>query len=114
MGGKLMARLDRKITFRRRSSDEDAWGGQSETWSDVATVWASFTPVSDGERWRAGQSAALEMARFQVRYHASLAGVTATDAIQFNGKDWNIIGAKEIGRRKWLEFTATWTNVDGA
>lgn len=98
--------LDRKIEIQRATSATDGFGGLQKTWSKLVSAWAAFYPVSDGEKWRAGKVEATETARFTVRYNRVLAGVTGADRLLFDGKTWQIIGTKEIGRAMWIEITA--------
>lgn len=42
--------LRHRITFQQRSTVIDAYGGQSETWTDVATVWGAIEPASGAEK----------------------------------------------------------------
>ena len=47
--------LRHRITLQQRSTAQDSVGGQSVTWSDVATVWASIEP-SGGKELMAAQA----------------------------------------------------------
>jgi SPP1 family predicted phage head-tail adaptor len=69
-------------------------------------VWASVLPVSDGERWRAGEVAAHITARFTVRWSQFAAGITPKDRLIYKDAEHDIFSVKEIGRREWIEITA--------
>lgn len=99
--------LDRRIVILRAATTRDAMNEAVPTWSALATVWASVTPVGDGERLRAGQVLASRMVRFVVRYSSVTATVDPRDRVQFDGRVYDINGVKEIGRRVGLEITAT-------
>lgn len=99
-------KLDRKITIERATVTTGALGGETRTWATYATAWAEYTPVSDGERWRAGQMGATATARFVVRWSSALALVTEADRIVHDGRTFGIVGVKEIGRRVGIELTA--------
>jgi SPP1 family predicted phage head-tail adaptor len=99
--------LDRRITISRPQEQKSAIGETIATgWEEVATIWAAYAPISDGERLRAAAVEQKTDARFTVRYSARLAGIDGTHQIQFDGSDWQITGIKEIGRRRRLEITA--------
>ncbi len=66
-----------------------------------------FRAVSDGERLKAGQTLADQTARFTIRWSSEVADVNPKDRIQFDGRVYDIGGVKELGRREWLEITAT-------
>ncbi len=38
--------LDQRVTLQTSAISRDAVGGQVETWSDAATVWAGVRPLS--------------------------------------------------------------------
>lgn len=99
-------RLDRRIVLKTRKSGTNALGEPVDEWRTVATVWASVVPVSDGERWRAGETLASRLSRFTVRYSEATAALDPRDQIEYDGRTWDIQGIKEIGRREMLEITA--------
>lgn len=95
--------LDRRITIERAVVTTDPFGGEQRAWAPLHTVWAQALPISDGERWRAGEVAAQVTHRFRIRWGA---GVEPTDRIRYDGKVYEIVGVKEIGRRVGQEITA--------
>jgi SPP1 family predicted phage head-tail adaptor len=101
-------KMDRRIRIERATASDDGFTSAGEkTWATLADVWAEVTPVSDGERWRAGEVAAHVTHRFRIRYSSTVAGITPADRIIYQGDAFNISGVKEIGRREKLEITAS-------
>lgn len=101
-------RLDRTITIRRVSvADVTGLIEPVETWSDIATVRAYAVPVSDAERARAGETLAQVRIRFTVRYSSQVSSIDPRDRLAFEGRTFDINGVKEVGRRQYLEITAT-------
>lgn len=100
-------KLDRRITLERASITLDDFGGQVEAWVVLATVWAEAIPVSDRERWRAGEIGATISHRFRIRWSSAVADLNARDRVIFDGREYDIHGVKEIGRRVGLEITAS-------
>lgn len=98
--------LDRRIELHRVSVSTNAFNEPVETFTLVATLWASKVDVSDGERWRAQQVAAINMARFQTRWDAVTSTINPKDRIKFEGEFWEILAVKELGRRQGIEITA--------
>lgn len=96
--------LDRRITVERASVTVDDFGGEVPTWSTLGEVWAEVTPISDGERWRAAEVAADVTTRFRIRWGL---GVVVEDRVTYDGRTYNIVGVKEIGRRVGQEITAS-------
>lgn len=97
-------RLDRRITIERATVETDPFGGETPTWAEVATVWASVEWVKDGERLRAAELAASADVRFQIRWGF---GVTVEDRITYDGRVYDILGVKEIGRHEGQELSAS-------
>lgn len=99
-------KLDRRIQFRRFTEVDDGFQ-MVEQWADHGTpVWAEKTDISDGERLRSGEVSASLTARFVVRSSTFTRGITAKDAIRYDGKTFEIFGIKERGRNHELEITA--------
>jgi SPP1 family predicted phage head-tail adaptor len=101
--------FDRSITLERATLTQDEGSGENvATWSTLATVQAEYNPVSDGEKVQAGEVGSTLMARFVVRYDSSYADVNAKDRLTFEGRTFDIWGAKEVAgtRRALIEITA--------
>lgn len=105
--------LDRRITLQRAVMVPNSLNELVPQWADLATVFAQYLPISDGERIRAQQVGAFATARFRVRWSALTAGLTAKDRIVFEGQVFEIAGVKELQRRVGVEITAA-ALVDGA
>lgn len=98
--------LDRRVQFRRAALTDDGFGSV-ETWADLGSeVWAAKADIPDGERWRAGAVAASVTTRFQLRWSGFSTGITPKDRLVCEGREYDITGIKEIGRREGLEITA--------
>lgn len=70
----------------------------------IAEVWARRRDISDGERLRGNIESSKIVSRFVIRWHP---GIPRTGAILCDGLRFEIVGIKEIGRRAWLEITAS-------
>lgn len=46
MGKVAAGRLNKRITFQRKSSTTDDWGQPLQTWTDYATVWANIRTIT--------------------------------------------------------------------
>lgn len=99
--------LDRRITITRRTGGVNAFNEPADTWATVATVWAAVTPISDGERLRAGETLAQKASRFLVRWSSTISSVDPRDRLTFDGATWDINGVKHVGRKQFYEITAT-------
>ena len=97
---------DRRITLERGGVSDDGFS-QVETWEPLAEVWAEVDPISDGERWRAGEVGASVTHRFRIRYSTTVADLNPRDRLTYEGRAFDIGGVKEMGRREGLEITAS-------
>jgi len=104
--------LDRRVTLERFTTTVDSFNEPVKAWGVLAVRAASYEPIKDGERFRAGETAATASARFVIRYSAAVANLNPKDRLTFDGDTWQILHVKEIGRREGLEITAT-VRADG-
>lgn len=102
----IAGKLDRRVTLRRASSTQSGFNTPVPVWADLATVWASKTDLSDAERVRAGQESAIMITRFQVRYALRISDLDPRDQLICEGRKYQIVAVKQIGRRVGLEITA--------
>jgi len=105
-------KLDRKITLERFTSTTDAYNEPVLTWTTLAVRSASYEPLSDGERFRAGEVAANASARFQIRWSAAVSDLNPKDRLTYEGRVYEIVFVKELDRRVGIEITAA-TRADG-
>lgn len=99
-----LGRLNRRITIQQKSVSRDAYGGESITWTDVATVWAAVLPIR-GREYVAIRAAGAELTtRFVIRHRD---GVTPAMRVSHGGGYYNIeeVIDSEDGHR-FLELMA--------
>lgn len=100
-------RLDRKITLERFTYTTDPGSGeQVKTWSNLASVWASKRDVSDSERVASAEVSAEISTRFQIRWDSRWSDLNPKDRVGYDGRTYDIVGVKELGRREGLEISA--------
>tara|TARA_R110000822_G_scaffold123719_1_gene258224 strand:+ start:661 stop:939 length:279 start_codon:yes stop_codon:yes gene_type:complete len=68
--------------------------------STVATLPAQVAAYRGTERFTADQLVGEDLATFKIRYRE---GVTVLNQISFDGRTWDIVGVRPIGRREALE-----------
>lgn len=100
--------LDRLITLQHRGEQTgtDAFNAPLYGAPVSLTVYAAFMPVSDRERMASAEVQAEITARFRTHWTPSLATLSPTWWLTFEGRAYDILGVKEIGRREGLEITA--------
>jgi SPP1 family predicted phage head-tail adaptor len=98
--------LDRRVTIRRAAISYGTFNDPVSTWLDLITVWAAARRVTDIEQFRAQEIGAEVTARFTIRYSSEVADLGPADRLAFEGREYNITGVRELGRREWLEISA--------
>lgn len=98
--------LDRRIVIERATSTTNSFNEPVLTWGTYATIWASRSDVSDGERNAAGQVGSYLMSRFVIRSSPTTRAIKPSDRVSYDGI-WNIHGIKQTqdGRNRFLELT---------
>src|SRR4051812_42730757 len=83
----------------------EQWGPDGGQWSDLATVWASVTPVTAREQLQAGGIKSETSYAIRVRYRPDVSG---QNRLVYRGNVLDIVGVIDVGgRRRELEITAT-------
>lgn len=90
--------FDRYIRIERATVTQSESGEDIQTWSELATVFASKVDVSGNEKFDGTSISAVVLSRFRVRWTAQLAGVNAKDRIVYpavGGRIYDIETVKE-------------------
>ena len=97
-------KLDRQIVLKSYAETKDDFGGISETYADVATVWADVIDLRGNQFFAAQQVNSNITTKFRIRYRSD---IDAKWRIGFKGKEYDIIGVPiEVGRNETLEIMA--------
>jgi head-tail adaptor len=110
-------RLDRRVAIQRKTVVLHDDGSAVETWSTIATRWASVNPVSAAERFSVPQIGATQETEFQVRYSEDIADLSPLDRLVYpiptgspevipDTSVFDIAAVHEIGRRDGLRIIA--------
>lgn len=104
-------KLDRRVQFLRPATFDDGYQVRPGEFAPFgAMVWASKTPVSDGERYnerfRNDQTKFDFSDRFVVRWSPLTELVTTSDRLSCEGVVYGIVRLKEMGRHAHIEITA--------
>ena len=92
--------LDRRIVLQRATTAPNGLGEPVETWSDLATVWASKRDMTDVERLRASEIGEVLTTRFMIRYSRQVADVDGRDRVLFDGLTYNVTGVRRLGKEE--------------
>lgn len=95
-------KLDREIVIQSYTTSLTGAGQPLKSWSPLATVWANVTNKQDDydkESFPGDQKTPMERTFFKIRYRAD---VTESHRISYDGKFYDIIAIKELGRKDGL------------
>ena len=98
--------LDRWLTLYSRTVAKNDLNEDVETFVVLARVRASKKDLSDGERVCAQQVGAEITTRFQIRWSNNWSDLNPMDRCACEGREYEITGSKELGRREGIEITA--------
>lgn len=97
-----IGRMDRRITLQSLSVTRDEWNHPAETWTNLATIWATKTSRRSTDPTEAKQVVALNVVDWYVRHRTDVkADMRLTDA---DGLIYYITGVEEVGRKQGLKI----------
>ncbi len=90
-----------RIVIRSPSLVADSYGGQVNTWTTAATVWAWIRPIPDfnvSEQLKNGQLQAIATHKMIIRYNASFKDIKsfAANSISFDSRIFDILSIKNF------------------
>jgi len=100
-------KLDRRIVLQRSSAARDDFNNEVLSWQPLAELWASWRPATAREQLASQETGAAVEAVFEIRWSTLSSGINPKDRLRFKERDYDIIEATEIGRRKGIRIKAT-------
>jgi len=67
-----IGKLRHLVTLQRQTGATDSTGAETQTWSNLATVWAAIQPFTGRELFQNNQLTALGDTRILLRYYPGL------------------------------------------
>lgn len=99
----MIADLRHRLVLEERVSIADGGGGTSESWTELATVWAAMHQKSGREREAADRLGAHAATDITIRYRS---GVTTDMRFRLGTRHFNIRAVLDVdSRRRWLRCT---------
>lgn len=101
MAGLRSGSLNRRIQIQQRSTSQDTFGDQAQTWTTIATVWGEISPLS-GRELMSAQSVQSEIThQITVRYQSIFANPKAVTAYRavYKGRYFNITSCENQDER---------------
>lgn len=94
-------KMDRVIQIETYSSTQDEYGGEVISWLPLATVRAEVIQQSGDEFLAAGGVLSSLAVIFRTRF---IEGASVMSRVTFEGRYFNLVEIKEIGRRQGIEL----------
>lgn len=91
-----IGKLRHRITLQECIASRDSFGAEVLTWVDIATVWASVSPLSGKEYFAAHQINAEVTTKITIRYRP---GVTPKMRVLFNSRCFEILSVLSFEER---------------
>lgn len=102
--------LDERVTLQSRSVATDAFGQDTITWVEVATVWAQCQVLRGREFFAAAQVQQEHTVKVRIRYRADVSTLTR---LVWQGRAHDITGVVPVGRKDMLELMCLQGVKDG-
>ena len=79
-----------RIDIQAKTPTRSGTGAEIPGWTSLGMRWAEIEPLEGGERFTAEQDLSKNVVRFVIRYDATIAALTATSRIVFDGRAYDI------------------------
>jgi SPP1 family predicted phage head-tail adaptor len=100
-------KMDQRITLQRVTRTQDSIGGTTETWSDLATIWARVTPLAGAEAQDAQRVSPQTRFRAVIWWKGDADGspyYTAADRVVWRGREYGVESVAPLGRNERMEL----------
>ena len=77
-GADFSSSANTRISVQSAATVEDSYGGRSETWSELLSLWAEIEPTTGREIYVSAQLQSRVDAKITIRYQASLSDTTVS------------------------------------
>lgn len=84
----MIGDLNKRITIQAPTRASDGMGNFTESWNDLATVWAAIWPMSANEYKQAMQNVMIVSHRIRIWYRSAF---KASWRIKFGNRYFNIV-----------------------
>lgn len=97
-----IGQLKDRVTIQNYVRTPDGYGGYTETWQDIATVWANIKPLRGREFFQAQQIQSEVTHKITIRYRND---IDETCRVKYNGQIFDIKSIIDIdNRHRFLEL----------
>jgi SPP1 family predicted phage head-tail adaptor len=98
--------MDRRITILRAATATDGFNNPVPVWPPLMTVWAKWRAATANERLAQQEVGAEIEDVFEIRWSTLAGTVNPKDRLRFGDREYDIVEATEIPRRKGVRIKA--------
>ena len=97
--------LDRRITIQSPTLTSNLYGERLESWGTFATCWAQIERKPAAVEQNSGeQIVSVNKVVFNIRYSSTTKSTRAGYRINYDSKNYNILGVHEVGRQERIRL----------
>lgn len=97
--------LRRRVTLQNRSTVNDGFGQETQTWTDVCTCFASVEPMAGSQQVSGSAEVSVVTHRVLIRYRSN---ITARMRVIYGSRIFEVTAAVDVeDRRTWLQLDCT-------
>ena len=97
--------LDRRIKIQNPAKQVNSYGERMITWNDYAEVWAQIERKPAAVEQNSGeQIVSVNKVVFNIRYSSTTKSTRAGYRINYDSKNYNILGVHEVGRQERIRL----------
>lgn len=109
-----LGKLNKRITIRRAGAEtRNALNEPIASWADFGSFMAEQVQQRPTESWKAGQTAAQVERVWRIRWSERAASIAPRDRLVCDGREFELIGVTEIGRRVGIEIVGIAYSEEG-
>ncbi|UZW54055.1 head-tail adaptor protein [Sphingobium sp. JS3065] len=95
------------IVIEARTTVEDSYGGEQETWAEFGQEYAAVYYGTGSEQREAAQQGGSQVASFEVLSNGKTRAISVINhRIAFDGGIWNITAKQDLGLNEGVRLTA--------
>jgi SPP1 family predicted phage head-tail adaptor len=97
--------LDRRIKIQSQATSVNSYGERLVAWTDYAEVWAQIERKPAAVEQNSGeQMVSVNKVVFNIRYSSTTKNINAGHRVNYDSKNYNILGAHEVGRQERIRL----------
>ncbi len=88
--------LNQKIDIQKRSTTQDQFGQQTDSWTTIASPWCSVQTFGAQESVQGSVEVSTYKYKFRLRFDSALERIRNNHRVLFKGRELDIIGVENL------------------